>query len=303
MTGTRAQDIIDVCICTYRRVSIVDTLKSIEAQQLPEGFVLRVIVADNDDTPSAQARVEATAAQMKFVVKYLHAPSRNISIARNACLDAASGTWVAFIDDDETASADWLAQLLTCAHTQHLDAVFGPTRASYGADTPRWMRERDYHSNIPRRRDGEVHTGHTCNALLRREHPLVANQRFLLEKGRSGGEDTEFFYRLWHAGLRLGICDEALVHETVDPARLAWRWIARRKFRSGQTYSLLSSRDATLAARTQRMLLAVLKVQFCLALVVLNLGFETRRNYWLLRSVFHSGVFAGCARIPERELY
>jgi succinoglycan biosynthesis protein ExoM len=36
---------------------------------------------------------------------------RNISIARNAALDVAETLWVAFIDDDEHASATWLANL------------------------------------------------------------------------------------------------------------------------------------------------------------------------------------------------
>jgi hypothetical protein len=37
---------------------------------------------------------------------YVHAPARNISIARNACLDAADAPLIAFIDDDETATGE-----------------------------------------------------------------------------------------------------------------------------------------------------------------------------------------------------
>jgi hypothetical protein len=45
---------IDVCVCTYRRASLADTLRSIKTQQLPAGSNVRVIVADNDETPSAR---------------------------------------------------------------------------------------------------------------------------------------------------------------------------------------------------------------------------------------------------------
>ena len=41
-------------------------------------------------------------------ISYIHAPARNISIARNACVEAATGKWIAFIDDDELASENWL---------------------------------------------------------------------------------------------------------------------------------------------------------------------------------------------------
>jgi succinoglycan biosynthesis protein ExoM len=45
---------IDVCVCTYRRASLADTLRSIKTQNLPTGASVRVIVSDNDETPSAR---------------------------------------------------------------------------------------------------------------------------------------------------------------------------------------------------------------------------------------------------------
>ena len=49
---------VDVCLCTYRRPTVTDTLASLAKQSLPEGWVMRIIVADNDDTPSARAAIE-----------------------------------------------------------------------------------------------------------------------------------------------------------------------------------------------------------------------------------------------------
>jgi hypothetical protein len=45
---------IDVCVCTYRRASLADTLRSVRTQNLPTGASVRVIVSDNDETPSAR---------------------------------------------------------------------------------------------------------------------------------------------------------------------------------------------------------------------------------------------------------
>ena len=52
------------------------------------------------------ALVDAVAAELPFELLYVHCPAANISIARNACLDNSSGDFLAFIDDDETASSE-----------------------------------------------------------------------------------------------------------------------------------------------------------------------------------------------------
>lgn len=292
---------IDVLICTFRRKSVCAALQSIETQQLPEGVALRVIVADNDDTPSAAGRVAEAAAGMKTPVVYAHAPARNISIARNACLDAADADWVAFIDDDETASPHWLSLLYGFAKDNRLDAAFGPAVAAYDEAAPVWIRSFDYHSNRPVRRFGEVQTGHTCNALLRWRGGGFENQRFLPEKGRSGGEDTEFFFRLWRQGARFGICETAEVFETVDPARLTFDWIRKRKFRAGQSYGR-HARTAPLASAGLAAS-SLLKLASCGAMAGLTAFSEAEHRYWTLRGVFHWGVFSAQLGRREEALY
>ena len=241
------------------------------------------------------------AAKLKIPVVYAHAPSRNISIARNRCLDLAAGDWVAFIDDDERAAPDWIASLHRRAIEGEYDAVFGPALAEYGDGAPGWIRERDYHSNHPLKRWGEVQTGHTCNGLLRwRGGPFEA-ERFLLDKGRSGGEDTEFFFRLWRSGAKLGLAEEARVYEAVDPARLSFDWIRRRKFRAGQTYG----RHANPAPLVGVWLTfsAAAKVAACGAMAALNLFVPAQQRYWLLRGVFHFGVLTAQFGLREHALY
>lgn len=293
---------VDVLVCTFRRASIEQTLQSIEAQRIPAGVRLRVIVADNDETPSAEARVRRAAASMAVPVVYAHAPARNISIARNRCLDLADADFVAFIDDDERAAPDWIAALCGCAVEGGYDGVFGPALADYDGAAPHWIRAYDYHSNRPQVRAGEVQTGHTCNALLRWRGGPFETERFLLDKGRSGGEDTEFFFRLWRKGARLGLCEEARVYEPVDPARLSFDWIRKRKFRAGQSYGRHSLKapapgSAGLAAA------AAAKIALCGAMAAATSFSESQRRYWLLRGVFHYGVFTAQFGFREHALY
>lgn len=294
---------IDICVCTYRRPSIEDTLRSLDQQNLPNGTTTRVIVIDNDETPSAKVRVEAIATTLSVPVTYVHAPANNISLARNAGLDTATAEWVAFIDDDEIADPDWVASLLQMAKLHGFDAVFGPAYAVYPDDAPDWMRKQDYHSNIPVRRGGVVQTGHTCNALIRTSSPFVRGQRFLLEKGKTGGEDTEFFFRLWYSGAKLGISEAAIVREAVDPKRLNAEWIRQRKFRSGLSFGYHSLNTRNAVTLTSAVLLSLAKASFCYAMAAAFFWSEQKRNFWLMRAVFHRGSMASAFSMREPELY
>src|SRR5271166_4395888 len=100
MITMKPEMMVDVCVCTYRRPHVSKTLNSLSQLEIPEGIAFRVIVADNDVGQSARASVEAVAAECNLHVDYIHAPARNISVARNACLDFAKGDSIAFIDDD-----------------------------------------------------------------------------------------------------------------------------------------------------------------------------------------------------------
>ncbi|WP_163535897.1 glycosyltransferase, partial [Klebsiella pneumoniae] len=76
-------------------------------------------------------------------------------------LDASAAGFVAFIDDDETASPGWLVELLAMADATGAAAVLGPVRAHYHADAPDWMRKGDFHSTLPVWVQGEIRTGYT----------------------------------------------------------------------------------------------------------------------------------------------
>lgn len=289
---------VDVLMCTFRRPEVVETLRSLDQQTLLDGVSLRIIVADNDETPSAEARVTEAARAMQTPVHYVHAPARNISIARNACLDAATGDWVAFIDDDETAPENWVANLLG-AVDRH-DGAFGPAIALYDETAPAWMPALNVHSNIPERRGTTVETGHTCNALLRWAGTPWQAERFDLSRGKTGGEDTEFFFRIRNHGATFTLAEQAVVTEQVTPARLQLGWLLQRKYRQGQSYAVAG---ATALARLKLAVLAVLKVVTCAGAGVATAWSEEKRMFWLLRGAMHVGVISGCLSLKQPEIY
>ncbi|MEM9048154.1 MAG: glycosyltransferase family 2 protein [Pseudomonadota bacterium] len=293
----KARPQIDVLICSFQRPHLVRTLASIAAQ-IGHDAALHVILADNDETDCKRAEILRAAADLSLPLTYLHAPARNISIARNAGLAASDADWVAFIDDDETAPAGWLAGLLDAARQSGADAVFGPAVAIYEETAPRWMVGLDLHSNRPVLRRGRVDTGHTCNALLRWRGTPWQRLRFDLARGRSGGEDTAFFFALADLGARFGLAD-CPVFEPVDPARLSLRWLARRRFRMGQSHGSLA---VSAWRRTALFATALAKAAYCLgASLIARHGMA--RRFWWLRGALHCGVCAGCLSMRQPTLY
>lgn len=294
---------IDICICTFRRPHIAETLRSLKALELLPDWQLRVIVADNDETPSAEALVSTTAQECGLDVTYIHAPARNISIARNACLDAATAPLIAFMDDDELATPGWLKALVTEAQHSKAEIVLGPVKAIYTPDMPQWMQQGDFHATLPVWVNGKIITGYTCNVLLSRE--ALAGLRFRPELGRSGGEDTAFFATLSKAGKRISFAKDALITEAVTPERASFGWLLRRRFRSGQTHGLLllEGMNRSLKARSAAIAKAAAKAVFCYGMALTNALRPVRLHFWMLRGAVHAGVISRLLGKRELEQY
>jgi succinoglycan biosynthesis protein ExoM len=294
---------VDVCICTYRRASLADTLRSIAAQQLPSGLNVRVIVADNDDAPSARPIVDRARAEFGLDCRYLEAPARNISIARNACLETTDAPLFAFIDDDEIAAPDWLSKLVAEQRRSEAPVVFGPVHAVYGAE-PEWLKQADLHSIRPAfRADGAIDTGYACNVLLSRRLLAVALRscRFDPSLGRSGGEDTFFFHQLHAMGARMAFCPTAIVREAVPAHRGRLDWLLKRFFRSGQTFARVLLSDRRRAPWV--LSVAGAKAAYCLIGAGLRFASPAGWRRWLVRSALHVGVASKCLGFPDLQLY
>jgi succinoglycan biosynthesis protein ExoM len=294
---------IDVCICTHQRASLADTLRSIATQRLSVETTVRIIIADNDETPSAREIVQRAQSELGLDCLYVHAPAHNISTARNACLDAATAPLIAFIDDDETATEYWLMKLLASRRLSGATITFGPVRAIYTTG-PAWLRIADLHSIVPVIYEGgRIETGYSSNVLIDRE--ALAEQlricRFDPELGRSGGEDTSFFYCLHSLGARLGFCLDAFVNELVSPRRTHLSWLLKRSFRSGQTHGrILIGGGRNRLAMT---VVAITKLVYCLVGTCVLVASPPGWRRYLVRSALHLGVVAKVIGMRDLRLY
>jgi succinoglycan biosynthesis protein ExoM len=297
-------DVITVALCTFRRPAVRDALASLAGQDLPQGWRMHIIVADNDDAPSAQEIVQRMAAKLELELSYVHAPARNISTARNACLDVCDSRFLAFMDDDEIAAPDWLARLLDRARVSRAGVVLGPVNSIYPSAAPDWMSSADTHSTRPVWVRGRIQTGYTCNVLLDRDDPALSGLRFDTGFGVSGGEDSDFFGRYFAKGGQFAFAEDAVIHEEVPLDRATLRWLLMRRFRMGQTHvDIFSRRQTALLARLAFFPMAAGKFCATAALGFLFLAAPKRGVPQIMRAALHLGVMARLLGLSRLQIY
>ncbi|MEO3388968.1 glycosyltransferase family 2 protein [Mesorhizobium sp. CAU 1741] len=304
MVSRVSDTVVTVCVCTYQRGSLADTLRSLALQRLPVNTRIKAIVADNDHIESARAIVESAATGYELDVTYLHTPARNISRARNACLDACQSNLAAFIDDDEVASEEWLAALLAKAGSEASGVVLGPVVAIYDMNAPAWMRRADLHSARPVWLRGRIQTGYCGNVLLRMDDPALTGLRFNEVFGQSGGEDSDFFARYTRRGGSIAFADSAIVHEPVPPDRARLAWLLKRRFRMGQTHAeILTHSRSPGAASWSVFAKATGKFMVTALIGVCTVVRPETGVPYLMRAAFHMGSVSHFLGVNKLSLY
>jgi succinoglycan biosynthesis protein ExoM len=229
---------ISLCIATYRRPErLAAVLQDLTLQsRLPD----EVVVVDNDVAESARPIIDARlAAGAPFPIRYAVQPEKNISLTRNKTVELASGDWLAFIDDDERAPAAWLGQLMAAATIYQSDGVLGPVNPVLPPSAPGWIRRGRFYE-FPRMSSGDIIPPNRLrfgNVLVKGALLRSSDTPFDPSLGLTGGEDGDLLARMQQQGARIVWCDEAIVNEPVEPARLSLQWLLARALRGGQDFA------------------------------------------------------------------
>jgi succinoglycan biosynthesis protein ExoM len=293
---------IDVCIATFRRPGLLAALlEALPAQAWP-GLALRLIVVDNDARASAYPVAAAFRLRHALPLVYQTEPVQNIALARNRALALATAPCIVFIDDDETPAPGWLRALYDCLHARQADAVFGPVHSVLPARAPAWSRAS---FSKPALATGTpLSYGGAGNVMLHRRVLAGGGPWFDPAFGLTGGEDTDWFYRLHLAGRRLVWCAEAAASEPVAPARLQLGWALRRAFRGGQTYyRVVVRRYAPLRGALWFALKVLQLLGAALALPLLLCLHREAAAALLLRAAGAGGQLARCLARHDMEEY
>ncbi|MFT0849662.1 glycosyltransferase family A protein [Achromobacter sp. F4_2707] len=106
---------ISVLLPTYKPGNYLKRcLESIEAQTLSKDR-FKVYIALNGPSEVYQEFVVALLEQCTFRCEYVYLEEAGVSRARNFLLESSHENYVAFVDDDDVLSSDYLKILLSCA--------------------------------------------------------------------------------------------------------------------------------------------------------------------------------------------
>ncbi len=228
---------VAVIVPTLRRPeSLQRALRSLFAQTGVADRIAAIVVVDNDPVGSAAATVEALRGLSPWTLTYVHAPRPGVATARNAGLAATDAPLIAFLDDDEAASAGWLKALLKARVDTGADAVFGPITGR-APDAAPWLRpwlEQFFGREGPAR-TVLIGTPYGCgNSLMLRSTALPGPAPFDPGADQAGGEDDALFAALSARGGRFGWAADALVEEFAPAHRATLNYALARAFAYGQ---------------------------------------------------------------------
>ena len=280
---------ISLCIATYRRpqrlAALLDDL--VLQVRLPD----EVVVVDNDADGSARQVVERRIARgVPFPIRYEIQPLQNISLTRNRTVALARCDWLAFIDDDERAPADWLQNLSNAVIRFDADGALGPVEPVVPEQAPAWIRRGHFYDWAHMKTGTLIPLNKLRfgNVLLRGELLRGETAPFDAAYGLTGGEDGDLLARLVQRGAGIVWCDEAVVHEPVEDSRLSLRWLLLRALRGGQDFARhrLNGRYGAITPSGRWRLFARALLQSLMAagmtLLALPLGLH-RAAYWLIK--------------------
>lgn len=214
---------VAICVCTYKRpVMLAACLRSLIDQIVPDHVDAEIVVVDNDIDGTAWSVVYRIIGTTTFPIRYTIQTRRGIASARNTAIEFAADQnfdWIAFIDDDEVADPDWLANLMA---TEYLDApvLQGFQDFVYPDRIPFWTIAKPKRAKPED--EGAVRRTAVTNNVRFSADIVLAGLRFDESIGLMGGEDIDFFGRVAKAGFAIRQTNRAITRETVHPERLTY---------------------------------------------------------------------------------
>ena len=203
---------------------------------LPKDVFLEIVVVD-DDVEQTGLKYIGDILEDKSDIKYLVSGESNVAKARNLAMQNAEGDWLFFLDDDEIVNERALLEMLKAADTYNADVVFGKVGSVYPDDAPEWIVKGDFFNRKFKETGTEVDSGGCGCTFVSKNAIDDLNITFNPLYGKTGGEDSDFFYRIKKAGRNLVYCNEAYAEELVEKNRLNACYILDRAYRVGQTYT------------------------------------------------------------------
>jgi glycosyltransferase involved in cell wall biosynthesis len=224
-------------------------LRSRCEQSLPCGQY-EIVVVDNAVETEVREVVKEFA-DGRVNLRYLQEAKVGLSRARNTGLKAATGRYIAYMDDDARADARWLETLVAAFEQQSPSpaAVGGRVWLDWQGEKPNWVPEQhlslytyvDHGSGAHLLENGEYLVG--ANLAFEKD-ALLSLGGFDPNLGRRGvvllsGEEAAILAQLHQMGRGVYYEPAAVVWHSVDQSRKRPSWLLRRLFWDGASQPLI----------------------------------------------------------------
>ena len=234
---------VAICISTFRRQKLLRELLlgigklSFRRISAPE---LEIVVVDTPDESGSALEV-CKSVSLPWPIHYVVEPQRGLTYARNrAIAEAGAVDFIAFIDDDEVPSPQWLDELLWTQAEFDADIVSGPVSPTYAPEVADWIKAGEFFASPPKTTGSACRTCATHNALVA-THVFKRVSGFDDTFTLSGAEDTDFSLRASQAGFKIVWSQEAVVFEYTSAKRGTVGWILLREYQTGNGWVFCES--------------------------------------------------------------
>lgn len=224
---------LSVVVCTYNREKpLSETLSSLVVQTYtPEDF--EIVVVDNNSPDQTAEVVQIFINQHPHLnIRYFKESQQGISHARNRGVNEAQGTFIVFMDDDETVDANFLQNLATFFHDYpQAELVSEPVVPVFETTPPDWLSP-----YTMRLITGAYDKGKAIKIVGKKDYPGTGHATFRTElfhryggfnpnlgrKGNSvmGAEDKDFFFRLIQNGIQCYYVPDAPIYHHIPADKL-----------------------------------------------------------------------------------
>lgn len=234
-----------VALCTHNHAAqLGETLDALRQIDPPLGS-WELLIIDNASTDDTLRLLSAQQWPADWTVRVVHEEKLGVANARNRALAEAAGSYVVFIDDDETPAADWLTAYEKFTEEKQPDAVGGRIEVVFEDGRPDWITDellgflgRLDRGNGPRQLEDPGEPLYTGNFCVRRDvaEAIGGFDAALGRRGTAneGGEDVDFYRRLVGQGKVVWWLPDAVIYHRIRASKLKRRYFLDLHFRQGR---------------------------------------------------------------------
>ncbi|MDR0715770.1 MAG: glycosyltransferase family 2 protein [Puniceicoccales bacterium] len=223
---------IVIGLCTYHRNELLDgALESLSRIELPSEVGVEFVLVDNDGDGGARPIFEYYVDEFPFKSYYFVEPNQGLVCARNRVLDEAlklGATEIAFFDDDEIVTPDWLKALW---NVYSKSSIFG-----CGGQVYRLLPIK--HDPLlekfwPNCAQEKLMSTNNCLFSADLVRPDGFALRFDPSLNQVGGEDSKLVLEALERGAIFGFVKDAVAVERFTEQRATFSYLLKRFFGCG----------------------------------------------------------------------